>query len=96
MWKKISEDSIKDVFNADEFELFYKLASDSSIGSSMFAGKKKKKERLSILAIENKDGTEKLTMAISGKSKKPKCFGEKTRNEISFNYHFNSNSWMNL
>ena len=32
--KKISENSIKDVFNADIFRLFYKLASHFRIGPS--------------------------------------------------------------
>ena len=39
--KKVSEYSINDVFNADVFGLFYKLAPDSSTGLSSLAGKKK-------------------------------------------------------
>ena len=36
--KKISEYSINDVFNVDEFGLFYKLAPDSVIGALRLAG----------------------------------------------------------
>ena len=92
--KKVSGYSITDVFDADEFGLFYRLASDSSIGPSRLAGKKKKKERLSLLARLNDDGIEKLPLAFIGKWKKPKFFGRKTGSELGFNYHFNSKSWI--
>ena len=91
---KISEYSINDVFNADKSGLFYKLAPDSSIGPSRISGKKKKK-RLSLLACVNGDGTEKLPLEFIGKSKKLKCFDGNTVNELGFNYHFTSKSWMN-
>ena len=58
--KKISEYSINEVFNADEFGLFYKSASDYRIGPSRLAGRKNKKERLSLIACVNGYGTEKL------------------------------------
>ena len=93
--KKISEYSINDVFNADEFGLFYKLAPDSSIGPSRIAGRKKKKERLTLLACVNGDGTEKMPLLFIGKSKMPKCFNGMTGDKLGFDYHFNSKSWMN-
>ena len=58
-------------------------------------GKKTKKERLSLLACVNGDGIEKLPLLCRRKSKKSQCFDGNAGNEINFNYHFNSKSWMN-
>ena len=56
---------------------------------------KKKKERLTLMACVNGDGTKKLPSVFIGKSKIPKCFNGKTGNEHGFSYYFNSKSWMN-
>ena len=93
--KRLSEYSINDVFNADEFGLFFKLAPHSSIGPSRLAGRKKKKEQLTLTAGVHGDGTEKLPLVFIGKSRMPNCFNGQTRNEHSFNYYFNSKFWMN-
>ena len=83
----MSEYSINDIFNADEFGLFYKLA--------QIGWKKKKKERLTLMASVNSDGTEKMLLGFIGKSKIPKCFKGKTGSELGFNYYCNSKSWTN-
>ena len=62
--EKISKYSMNDVFNADEFGLFYKLAPDSSIGPSRLVERKKKEKRLSLLAYMNGDGTKKLPLVF--------------------------------
>ena len=56
---------------------------------------RKRKKWLSLSACVNGDGTEKLPLLFIGKSKKPKCFDGNPANELVFNYHFNSKSWMN-
>ena len=91
----VSEYSINHVFNADEFGLFYKLAPDSSTAPSRISRRKKKKERLTLLACVNGNGTEKIPLLFLGKSKIPKCFRGMTGNELGFNYYFNSKAWMN-
>ena len=93
--KRILEYSINDVFNADEFTFFYKLAPDSSIAPSRLAGRKNKKELLTLLACTNGDEIEKIPLFLIGKSKIPKCLKKMTGDELGFNYFFNSKSWMN-
>jgi hypothetical protein len=65
--------SPKDIFNADEFGLFYNMLPDKTytfkgVGCK---GIKMNKQRINILVCVNLDGTEKLTLLVIGKSKQP-------------------------
>ncbi len=66
----------RNIFNADECALFFKLMPDKSHvlkGEKCYAGKLSK-ERITILRAVNLDGTEKLLTLAIGKSAKPRCF----------------------
>ena len=79
--------ALKEIWNADEFGLFCKMSTDSTVGLGSFPGKKKKKrERLSYLACANADGSEKYSLLIIGRSKKPKCFEKYESSNLGFNY----------
>jgi hypothetical protein len=63
----------KDIFNADEFGLFYNMLPDKTYtfeGASC-KGIKVNKERITVLVCVNLDGTEKLPLLVIGKPKQP-------------------------
>ncbi|KAE9541635.1 hypothetical protein AGLY_003626 [Aphis glycines] len=70
----------KDIFNATEFELCYKLMSNKLLGfkknipnKTCFKGKLSR-ESLKVLICANSDGTEKLNPLVIGKHLKPRSF----------------------
>jgi hypothetical protein len=68
--------SPKDIFNADEFGLFYSMLPDKTYtfeGASC-KGINVNKDRITILVCANLDGTEKLPLLVIGKSIQPRCF----------------------
>jgi len=70
----------KDIFNATEFELYYKLLSNKLLGYKNIkriktcCKNKLSRELLKVLICANSDGTEKLNPLVIGKPLKPKCF----------------------
>lgn len=85
-----------DIFNADEFGLFYKLLPNKSLmfkGEMCYEGKMSK-DRLSVLACANMTGSEKLPILVVGKVVKPRCFrGVKS---LPTAYRANKRAWMTL
>lgn len=47
----------KDIFNADEFGLFYREAPTTTVGPYRFKGRKKKKDRITFLVCVNSDSS---------------------------------------
>lgn len=86
--------SMKDVYNADEFGLFYNLLPDRSmcLQNEDTHGNKQSKARLTVLLGANADGTDKLTPLVIGKSKKPRCFAN--IRTLPCDYASQANSWM--
>ena len=66
----------KNVFNADETGLFFKLLPDKTLEfkKEPWHGGKHSKDRITVLVGANADGSEKLPLLVIGKSKKPRCF----------------------
>jgi hypothetical protein len=86
--------SPKDIFNADEFGLFYSMLPDKTYtfkGASC-RGIKVNKERITVLVCANLDGTEKLPLLVIGKSKQPRCF--RSTRLLPCTYHHNKTAWM--
>lgn len=84
----------RDIFNADEFGLFFKLMPDKSYvfkGETCHGGKASK-ERLTVLACANSDGSEKLRLLVIGKAKNPRCF--KNVRSLPVKYDAQSRAWM--
>ncbi|CAM1323339.1 TIGD4 (predicted) [Pycnogonum litorale] len=81
-WKKnILPDLIRgyhprDIFNADETGLFYRMIPDKimHIKSTDCHGTKQNKARNTAMFCANMDGSEKCKMAVIGKFKNPRCF----------------------
>jgi hypothetical protein len=97
-WVTKLKEIIKDyepmnIFNADEFGLFYKLMPNSTY---IFNGKKcktgkKSKERITVLVCANMNGSEKLKLVVIGKSQNPRCF--KNIKKLPVIYRANNKSW---
>lgn len=83
----------KDIFNADEACLFYKITPNTTlkfVGESC-AGGKLSKVRITVLIAANTSGTEKRKLLVIGKSANPRCFKNKF---LPVKYKANSKAWM--
>ena len=92
--KLLEEYEPKDIFNADETGLFFKLLPDRTYtfkGDTCHGGKKSK-ERITLMIAANMDGTEKLPLLAIGKSAKPQCF--KNVKNLPVEYKSNKKAWM--
>ena len=83
----------KDIFNADETGLFYKLTPDKTLKykGENCSGGKMSKVRITVLVAANMCGTEKRKLFVIGKSANPRCFKNKI---LPVKYRSNSKSWM--
>ena len=70
----LSSFCVNDVFNADEFGLFYRQLPNTTIGPSRLRGRKKRKDGLKFLTCCQGDGTERLLSLVVGYSRRPGCF----------------------
>ena len=70
-----SKYDLKDIFNADEFGLFYQCLPNKTyfFKGQKCSGGKNSKVRLTRMAVENAIG-EKIPMFVISKSKTPRCF----------------------
>ena len=67
---------LENVYNADEFGLFFKLLPDKSLvfKKESCHGGKLSKERVTVLTCANATGTHKLRLLVIRKSRSPRCF----------------------
>lgn len=84
----------KDVFNADETALFYRLLPHRTLAvrGDKCQGGKRKKERVSVLVGANMDGSEKPTPLVIGHFAKPRCF--RNSPSLPVTYAHSKNAWM--
>ena len=89
----VSRFELADIFNADEFGLFYAAPPNASLHlkSEKCKGGKLSKNRLTGLVCASATG-EKLPLLVIGKSKKPRCF--KGVQNLPCEYRSQSKSWM--
>ena len=85
--------SLQDIFNADEFGLFYQFLPSTSLQlqNEKCTGGKHGKIRLNGRAAGNVKG-ERLPMFVIGKAKTPRCF--KGLKSIPCRYRAQAKSWM--
>ncbi|MBA0673443.1 hypothetical protein Goklo_024749, partial [Gossypium klotzschianum] len=58
----------------DEIGLFYHLQADHSLATKQLEGRKKDKERLTVVVCCNRDGSDKVPLWVIGKFANPRCF----------------------
>ncbi|ODM88784.1 Tigger transposable element-derived protein 6 [Orchesella cincta] len=97
-WPRLRDSYLdKDIFNADETGLFYRLLPDKTheYKKQTCFGGKKSKERLSVLLCANATGSDKLKPLVIGKSAKPRCFSAiKNLASLPVTYRSNKSAWM--
>src|SRR6185312_5391277 len=90
----ISQFELKDVFNADETALYWKLLPSKTLSSHSVSGVKKMKDRITILLTCNTTGTEKLLPLLIYKYKNPRCMKNINKDTLPVHYYWNSSAWM--
>jgi len=90
----ISDFKLCDIYNADEFGLFFRLKPTKTFiaNKSNFIGGKHSKERITILVCCNADGSDKRKLMVIGKSAKPRCF--RKIKSLPVIYEANKKAWM--
>lgn len=84
----------EDIWNADEFGLFYKMPPDCNIFQRKLTGRKEKKTLATELAYCNAAGQQKLPTILIEPAAKPRCFNKTGAEQLGFDYHHNLKSWM--
>ena len=85
--------NLENVFNADEFGLFYQCLPTKTyhLSREKCSGGKNSKVRQTVMAAANATG-EKLLIFVAGKSKTPWCF--KNNKQLPCRYRSQKKSWM--
>ena len=91
----LSKYDSKDIFNADETGLVWRLLPDKTLAfkSEKCFGGKKSKDRITVMVCANMDGTEKYPLFTIGKFRNPRCFKGIT---LPVQYSANPKAWMTL
>ena len=86
--------SPRDIYNADERGLFWKILPERSLGfiGEKYYGSKQEKARVTIFVCANMDGSDKLPMLCIGKYKKPRAF--KNVHSLPCPYEATKKAWM--
>uniref|UniRef100_A0A1E1X318 Putative tigger transposable element n=1 Tax=Amblyomma aureolatum TaxID=187763 RepID=A0A1E1X318_9ACAR len=84
----------RDIYNADETGLFFRVQPSKSLSLKGEAchGGKNSKERLTVLLCCNMDGSDKLKPWVIGKYRNPRCL--KNTRLLPCHYRSNSRAWM--
>lgn len=80
-------------FNGDETALFGLAPPEHGLATKAMSGKKKSKNRLTMMLSCNAIGTRKLPPFFIGRWKKPRCFAKPVE-AYSFWYRNNKKAWM--
>ncbi|XP_074377759.1 CENP-B homolog protein 2-like [Apium graveolens] len=83
---KLDQFNLKDIYNMDETRLFYRLEADHSLATKQLEGRKKDKERITIVVCCNGDGSNKVPLWVIGKYAKPRCFKNVNMNNLNCEY----------
>src|SRR3989440_1894227 len=84
----------EDVYNADETGLFFQMTPNQTLATKLVKGKKKDKERITVLLCTNATGTDKLKPLVIGKSANPRCFKHIRKENLDAKYEANKKAWM--
>lgn len=83
-----------DCYNADEFELQYRIAPNSTIAVAQLSGSKKYKACITCLASYNATGKDKLPLRIIDKARRSRAFEMESGKGHGFDYSHNAKAWM--
>ncbi|KAH9453174.1 hypothetical protein Pst134EA_033100 [Puccinia striiformis f. sp. tritici] len=84
----------RNIYNADETGLLYKMPPNKSLATKTCSGLKGSKVRLTYHLCCNADGSDKLEPLVIGHAQKPRSFGKKLASYWGYDYHYNKTAWM--
>ena len=90
----LQEYELKDIWNCDETALFWRLEPCKTIAHSPTLGKKRPKDRVSILATCNALGNEKLPLLFIHKYQTPRVLKGIEKKSLPVWYYWNTKAWM--
>ncbi|XP_022866870.1 uncharacterized protein LOC111386636 [Olea europaea var. sylvestris] len=91
---KLDQFQLKDIYNMDETELFYRLKADHSLATKQLEGRKKNKEIITVVVCCNGDESDKVPHWVIGKYANPKYFKYVNMNNLNCKYQSNKKAWM--
>lgn len=89
-----SQYQLSDIFNADETGLFWKMEPSRVLSTGPVSGRKKMKERITVMLTCNASGTEKLKPLLIHKSQNPRAIKKIEKKSLPVNYYWNIKAWM--
>ncbi|MBA0736687.1 hypothetical protein Gogos_010207, partial [Gossypium gossypioides] len=84
----------KDIYSMDETGLFYRLQAYHSLARKQLEGRKKDKERLTVVVCCNGDGSDKVPLWVIGKFANLIRFKHVNIDNLSCHYQANKTAWM--
>ena len=90
----LQEYSPRDIYNADETGIYFRVVPHGFLcfSTDKLSGRKKAKERVTVLVCANMDGSDKWPLLIIGKSNQARCFRRVPT--LPTPYTSSSNAWM--
>jgi hypothetical protein len=85
---------LRNIWNCDETALFWRLEPCKTIAHTPILGKKRSKERVSILVTCNASGDEKLPLVFIHKYETPRALIGIEKKSLPVWYYWNSKAWM--
>ncbi|KAF0727427.1 hypothetical protein Ae201684_014539 [Aphanomyces euteiches] len=83
-----------EVYNFDETAYFYGKGHTSTISKKSAKGRKDVKNRITLAAAVNADGTDKRELKFIGHSARPRWFGNRSTEEMQLDYSRSKKGWM--
>ncbi|KAF0718814.1 Aste57867_1471 [Aphanomyces stellatus] len=83
-----------DIYNLDETAYFFCKESTTSISKRSLKGRKDKKNRLTLVAAVNSDGTDKRRLQIIGHAQRPRWLGRRNWFDLGVDYNGSAKGWM--
>ena len=90
----LKEYDYRDIFKCDETALYWQLEPDRSIAHTPLPGKKKLKERITLLLTCNASGDENLPVLLIHKYESPRALKGINKATLPVWYYWNAKAWM--
>ncbi|KAL0213543.1 hypothetical protein RCL1_007169 [Eukaryota sp. TZLM3-RCL] len=91
---KLSNFNPNFVFNTDETGLFFRMEPSKTLSTTTKEGRKKRKDRITLVLTTNMTGTVKLPLYVIGKSQRPRALRNINIDESKFIYRSNKKAWL--
>jgi hypothetical protein len=92
----LSTYNARDIYNVDEFALFYQLLPDRTLEyRNNVNGVKKSKMRITVVMCVNADGTDVRKPLVIGRAENPRCFRDIDMNSMPAIYKSSAKAWIN-